>query len=69
MVVCAGACFFCLQEETSKEDFIKMRDQRDSALDVPVLILPSVQVNICAGRLPQPQANDIAYLKIPVNVL
>ncbi len=58
-----------LQEETSKEDFIKMREQRDHTLDVPLLILPSVQVNICAGRLPQPHSNGVTYLKIPLNVL
>lgn len=58
-----------LREETSKEEFIKFRQKRDDTLALPVLIFPSVQVNICAGRLPQPHANGIAYLKIPLNVL
>jgi glyoxylase-like metal-dependent hydrolase (beta-lactamase superfamily II) len=58
-----------LTEETSKEDFVEFRKGRDHTLALPVLIFPSVQVNICAGRLPQPHANGIAYLKIPLNVL
>ena len=43
-----------LRQETRKEDFVQARQQRDQSLDVPALILPSVQVNICAGRLPEP---------------
>jgi glyoxylase-like metal-dependent hydrolase (beta-lactamase superfamily II) len=58
-----------LREETSKQEFIKFRQERDDTLAVPVLIFPSVQVNICAARLPQPHSNGIAYLKIPLNVL
>ena len=58
-----------LRDETSKEEFVKFRKERDATLAVPALIFPSVQVNICAGRLPQPHANGIAYLKIPLNVL
>jgi glyoxylase-like metal-dependent hydrolase (beta-lactamase superfamily II) len=58
-----------LREETGKEEFVKFRKERDDTLAVPVLIFPSVQVNICAGRLPQPHSNGIAYLKIPLNVL
>lgn len=58
-----------LKEETSKKEFIEMREQRDSTLDVPFLILPSIQVNMCAGHLPQPSSNGVSYLKIPLNVL
>ena len=46
-----------------------LRTQRDATLEMPVLILPSVQVNIRAGELPPPEANGVTYLKIPVNAL
>ena len=49
--------------------FVTMRNERDATLDMPNLILPSVQVNIRAGRLPPPEDNGIAYLKIPLNAL
>jgi len=46
-----------------------MRTVHDVSLDMPVLILPSVQVNIRAGQLPPPEDNGVSYLKIPLNVL
>jgi hypothetical protein len=46
-----------------------MRKARDATLDMPRLILPSVQVNMRAGHLPAPEANGVTYLKIPVNAL
>ncbi|MFG6448848.1 MBL fold metallo-hydrolase [Roseateles sp. BYS180W] len=49
--------------------FVAMRQARDAQLDMPVLILPSVQVNIRAGELPPAEANGTAYLKIPLNAL
>ena len=49
--------------------FVAMRTQRDSTLDMPVLILPAIQVNIRAGALPPPEANGVSYLKIPLNAL
>jgi len=49
--------------------FIAMRTARDATLDMPVLILPSVQVNMRAGHLPEPESNGVSYLKIPVNAL
>ncbi|MFT0172169.1 MBL fold metallo-hydrolase [Paraburkholderia mimosarum] len=49
--------------------FIAMRTARDTTLDMPVLILPSVQVNMRAGHLPEPESNGVSYIKIPVNVL
>ena len=52
-----------------EESYVAMRKGRDATLDVPVLILPSVQVNMRAGKLPPPEANGITYLKIPVNLL
>ena len=53
----------------SEAEFIKMRTERDATLEMPVLILPSVQVNIRAGQMPPKDDNGIAYLKIPVNAL
>ena len=59
----------CLRKETSREECVKFREERDQTLSVPVLILPSVQVNINAGQLPRPHSNGIAYLKSPLNAL
>ena len=49
--------------------FVAMRQARDATLEVPVLILPSIQVNVRAGELPPPDDNGIAYLRIPLNAL
>lgn len=49
------------------DEFIELRKERDSHLDMPLLILPSIQVNIRAGQLPPPEDNGVAYLKIPLN--
>jgi glyoxylase-like metal-dependent hydrolase (beta-lactamase superfamily II) len=46
--------------------FVALRTRRDTTLAAPVLLLPSVQVNIRAGNLPPPEANGVSYLKIPV---
>jgi hypothetical protein len=46
-----------------------MRTARDKTLEMPILILPSIQVNIRAGHFPEPDTNGIAYLKIPLNAL
>lgn len=53
----------------SEDDFVKMRTERDAQLDMPVLILPSVQVNMRAGDLPPPEDNGNRYLKIPLDAL
>ncbi|MFY0615179.1 MAG: MBL fold metallo-hydrolase [Hyphomicrobiaceae bacterium] len=53
----------------TEEDFVKMRTERDATLDMPMLILPSVQVNIRAGEMPPPEDNGVSYLKIPINQL
>ena len=50
-------------------DFVAMRTARDAKLNMPALILPSVQVNMRAGHLPPAEGNGVRYLKIPVNVL
>jgi glyoxylase-like metal-dependent hydrolase (beta-lactamase superfamily II) len=49
--------------------FVKMRTERDKTPDMPVLILPSVQVNMRAGHLPPAEANGVSYLKLPVDAL
>ncbi|ABE46720.1 MBL fold metallo-hydrolase [Polaromonas sp. JS666] len=53
----------------SEEAFVAMRTARDATLDMPTLILPSIQVNVRAGDMPPPEDNGIRYLKIPVNTL
>ena len=52
-----------------EDAFVAMRQARDATLDMPVLILPSVQVNMRAGQLPAPEANGTRYIKIPINAL
>jgi glyoxylase-like metal-dependent hydrolase (beta-lactamase superfamily II) len=54
-------------EHQDKVAFIQMREERDRALGMPRLIIPSIQINIRAGALPDPEENGIVYLKTPVN--
>ncbi|MFT4569361.1 MAG: glyoxylase-like metal-dependent hydrolase (beta-lactamase superfamily II) [Hyphomicrobiaceae bacterium] len=58
-----------ISERTTREEYIAFRAKRDATLAAPRLILPSVQVNICAGELPSAAANGTSYLKIPLNRL
>lgn len=58
-----------VHEGISAEQFIKMRTERDATLEMPVLILPAVQVNIRAGQMPPKESNGVAYLKIPIDAL
>ena len=58
-----------VHDGVSEAQFVAMRTKRDAGLAMPVLILPSVQVNIRAGELPPPEANGVSYLKIPLNAL
>ena len=53
----------------TEEQFVAMRTKRDAGLEMPVLILPSIQVNIRAGHMPKAEGNGTAYLKIPLNAL
>ena len=53
----------------NEAEFVAMRNTRDATLEMPVLILPAVQINIRAGELPPKESNGIAYAKIPLNVL
>ena len=53
----------------SEEEFVKMRTERDATLDMPRLILPSVQVNMRAGHFPPAEDNGVRYLKVPINLI
>ncbi len=53
----------------TKEDFVKFRTERDAQLDMPKLIIPSLQVNMKAGQLPEPEDNGSRYMKVPLNGL
>lgn len=53
----------------SRQDFVALRSKRDKTLPMPKLMLHALQVNICGGRLPEPEANGERYLKFPLNVL
>lgn len=58
-----------MHDGISEAQFVEMRTKRDATLEMPVLILPAVQINIRAGALPPKEANGIAYAKIPLNAL
>jgi glyoxylase-like metal-dependent hydrolase (beta-lactamase superfamily II) len=58
-----------VRADTPEADFVAMRRKRDATLDVPNLIIPSVQVNIRAGFLPPAEADGVSYLKVPFNVI
>ena len=52
----------------TEDEFVRMREERDSTLSTPKLLLPSIQVNIRAGRLPPAEENGVSYLRIPVRL-
>ena len=58
-----------VRDGISEEEFVTMRKARDRTLEVPTLILPSIQVNVRAGQLPPADENGVAYLRIPLNTL
>ena len=58
-----------VHDGVSEEAYVRMRQERDATLEMPVLILPSVQVNIRAGHMPPAEDNGQVYLKVPVNRL
>jgi glyoxylase-like metal-dependent hydrolase (beta-lactamase superfamily II) len=58
-----------VRDGIGENDFVAMRHQRDAALDMPVLLLPSVQINMRAGQWPEPEDNGVRYLKIPLDAL
>ncbi|MCG2581851.1 MAG: MBL fold metallo-hydrolase [Marinobacter sp.] len=57
-----------VREGMSEAEFIKLRTERDATLDMPRLILPSVQVNMRAGEMPPAEENGQVYLKVPINL-
>jgi glyoxylase-like metal-dependent hydrolase (beta-lactamase superfamily II) len=56
-------------DNISKDAFTRMRTERDATLELPLLIVPSIQVNIRAGRLPDAEDNGVAYIKTPIDTL
>jgi glyoxylase-like metal-dependent hydrolase (beta-lactamase superfamily II) len=58
-----------IRDAVTEDEFVAMRTQRDATLSMPRLILPSVQVNMNGGRPPEPEANGVRYLKVPLNAL
>ncbi|MBV1838061.1 MBL fold metallo-hydrolase [Acetobacter estunensis] len=58
-----------VHEGVLEDDFVNMRTSRDKTLDLPHLIMPSVQVNMRGGHMPEPEDNGVSYIKIPINRL
>lgn len=58
-----------VRDGISEQEFVAMRKARDATLEVPTLILPSIQVNIRAGQMPPADDNGVTYLRIPINAL
>jgi glyoxylase-like metal-dependent hydrolase (beta-lactamase superfamily II) len=58
-----------LSATTSREQFVAMRRARDATLTMPAMLIPAVQINIAAGRLPAAESNGFSYLKLPLNVI
>ncbi|GFM54717.1 Metallo-beta-lactamase [Pseudomonas cichorii] len=58
-----------VHEGIDEDAFVKMRETRDATLEMPVLMLPSVQINMRCGHFPEPEDNGVSYLKIPLNIL
>jgi glyoxylase-like metal-dependent hydrolase (beta-lactamase superfamily II) len=56
-----------VNDTISEEQFVKMREARDATLAMPHLILPSLQVNVRAGEMPEAEDNGMVYLKVPIN--
>ncbi|WP_374332386.1 MBL fold metallo-hydrolase [Aestuariivirga sp.] len=57
-----------VHDGVSEDDFVKMRTTRDATLSAPTLLLPSIQVNMRAGKLPPADANGVHYLKVPITL-
>lgn len=56
-------------DSITEDEYVKMRETRDATLAMPKLIIPSIQVNMKAGHLPEPESNGQRYLKVPINGL
>lgn len=57
-----------VNEKVSEDEFVKMRTSRDATLAAPALLMPSIQVNMRAGKLPPPDANGVHYLRVPITL-
>ena len=58
-----------VKDGIAEGEFVAMRQARDAKLSAPLLLMPSIQVNIRAGKLPPPDVNGVRYLKIPVKLV
>ena len=58
-----------IRDGVTEADFVALRRARDAMLDMPTLILPSIQVNMRAGHFPEPESNGVVYLKLPIDRL
>jgi glyoxylase-like metal-dependent hydrolase (beta-lactamase superfamily II) len=58
-----------VHDGVNEDDFVDMRNKRDATLDLPTLILPSVQINVRGGHLPPAEENGVRYLKLPLDLL
>jgi len=58
-----------INADVSESEFVAMREGRDKELGMPKLLLPAIQVNVEAGKMPEPEDNDICYLKIPIDAV
>ncbi len=58
-----------INDSVSKEEFVDFREGRDAQLGMPKLLLPSLQINLRAGGLPEPEDNDVRYLKLPLDAV
>lgn len=56
-----------VRDGVSEAEFVALREARDATLAMPALLLPAVQVNLRAGALPEPEANGVRYLKLPLD--
>ena len=57
-----------VHDGVSEDGFVKMRTTRDATLSAPTLLLPSIQVNMRAGKLPPADANGVHYLRVPITL-
>lgn len=58
-----------IHDGIGENEFVTMQHARDATLEVPTLILPTIQVNVRAGQLPSADENGVSYLRIPLNSL
>jgi hypothetical protein len=57
-----------VNQGVSEDDFVKMRTARDATLSAPTLLMPSIQVNMRAGKLPPADVNGVHYLRVPITL-